>query len=125
MSAVASVTSPQLGNPDNTQETQIVRGAIALSGNYPPGGDTLSFAGISDLIKSNSVPLEVRIYETTPAADGPGSGYLFTFLPGTTNANGVLTVFNGTTQFSGAYGNPPFSVAGFQLSFTAYFPMFD
>jgi hypothetical protein len=112
-----------LGNPDNTQNCTTVRGTVTLTGSYPTGGDTLSFASVSDQIKSNSLPLEVRLYETTPAANGAGSKYAFNFLPGTTNANGVMTVCNGTTEFSaGAYGTPPFSITNFQLSFTATFP---
>ena len=125
MSATVSVTQATLGNPDNTQNYLVVRGTISLTGSYAAGGDVLSFAGVSDLIKSGEPPVEVRIYETTPAANGPGSGYAFNFLPGTTQANGAMTVFNGTSQFSGSYGSPPFSVTNFQLSFTAYFPIFQ
>ena len=122
MSATAVFAPTVLGNPDNTQGSTIIRGTITLTGSYTAGGDTLSFAGISDQLKSNGLPLQVEIYESTPAANGPGSKYAFNYLPGTTNANGVMTVCNGTTEFSGAYGTPPFSVTNFQLSFTAFFP---
>lgn len=124
MAVQVNVTQANLGNPDRTQAMQVVRGTLTLSGNYSSGGDTVSFAGVSDLIKSDQPPAEVYVYETTPAADGPGSLYTFTFLPGTTPANGVLVVSLGGVQLAaGPYPDPPL-VNGFQLSFTAYFPMF-
>lgn len=124
MSALV-VVGNYLGNPDNTQNMTTVRGTITLTGSYVAGGDPLSFASVSDLIKSNAVPVEVSLLETTPAANGPGTGNTFNFLPGTTNANGVLTIFQGTGQFTGAYGTPPFSQTNFQLSFEAVFQMFQ
>ena len=115
--------APTITSVDNTQSNFIVRGTVALTGTYTTNGDPLSFAS-QDQIKSSSIPISVRLFETTPAANGPGSGYAFNYLPGTTQANGVVTAFNGITQFSGAYGTPPFSVTNFQLSFEAVFPSF-
>jgi len=111
----------QLPNPiDRTQNQVVAYGTLTLSGSYPANGDTLSFAGLG--IPSNQLPTYVAIYETTPAP-GPQSGYAFRYVPGTTQANGLMEVFNGTTQFSaGAYGTPPFSITGFTLAFRAEFP---
>ena len=117
-------TAITITSVDNTQNNFIVRGTVTLTASYSTGGDALSFAS-QDQIKSSSVPIAVRLFETTPAANGAGSGYAFNFLPGTTQANGVLTVFNGITQYAATtYGTPPFAVTNFQLSFEAVFPSF-
>src|SRR5438132_1061884 len=98
----------------------IVYGTVALTGNYPANGDTVSFAGLED-IHSNQLPVSVLFLEATPAP-GPASGYAFIYLPGTTPANGLIEIFNGTTQLvAGAYGAPPFAIAGFVLRFRAVF----
>lgn len=78
-----------------------VFGTIALSGNYGGGathGDALSFA-ISDLIKSNQAPLWVDIFEAPPAGTAP-NGYIFTYCPGTTRDNGVVTITNNLTEIT-------------------------
>ena len=123
MSAVASLSTSQLPNPlDKTQQEQIVDGIITLSGSYTANGDTLSFLGLG--INSDQVPNKVEIYEATPAP-GPASGYQFVFLPGTNQGNGLMEIFSTEgTQFSGAYGTPPFAIAGFVLKFRAWFPLF-
>lgn len=123
MAIAVALSTNELPNPlDITQQQVIVDGTLTLSGTYPTNGDTLSFAGLG--IPSNQVPTKVQIYEATPAP-GPASGYVFVFLPGTTQANGLMEAFNGTTQLTtGAYGTPPFSITGFALKFRAWFPLY-
>ena len=77
--------------------TVTVFGTFTLSGNYgtsSSNGDTLNlsnlfYQGLQG--PSNQVPIEVRISEA-PAAGTAASGYLPGFAPGTTQANGVLTL---------------------------------
>jgi hypothetical protein len=38
------------------------------------------------------------VWEATTAANAPAYGGYFLYLPGTTLANGILEIFNGTTQ---------------------------
>ena len=123
MAASASLNPNQLPNAfDMTQQEVLVDGIITLSGSYTANGDTLNLAGLG--IPSNQVPTEVRIFETTPAP-GPQSGYAFRYVPGTTQANGLVEIFNGTTQLSaGAYGTPVLGATGFALRFNARFPRF-
>ena len=123
MAIAVALANNEIPNPlDITQQQLIVDLILTVSGNYPANGDTLSFAGLG--IQSNQVPTQVEIYEATPAGVAQ-SGYAFRFSPGTTQANGVMQAWNGTTQFSaGAYGTPPFSVTGFALRARAWFPIF-
>lgn len=123
MAIAVALNTNQVPNPlDLTQQQVLCDGTLTLSGTYPTNGDTLSFAGLG--IPSNQVPTKVEIYEATPAP-GPASGYSFVFVPGTTQANGLMEVFNGTTQFTTAsYGTPPFAITGFALKFRAWFPNF-
>lgn len=60
-----------------------VLGTITASGSYTTGGDTLSFA--DPKIKSASVPLFVNVIGS--------AGYIYSFVPGTTQATGKLKVF--------------------------------
>ena len=118
--AVALITDTS--QIDSTLNEFIVDGTLTLTGTYPTNGDTLSLASLG--IPSNSLPNKVEITETTPAP-GPQSGYAFRFVPGTTQANGLMEVFNGTTQFTTqAYGTPAFGITGFALKFRAWFPAF-
>jgi len=121
MAATASLSTTVIPDPiDRTQQGIIVYGTIALTGSYTANGDTLNFATLG--LPSNQIPMMVEIFETTPAP-GPGSGKAFVYLPGTTQANGLLEIFTGgVQQTAGAYGTPPFAIAGFQLSFQAMFP---
>jgi hypothetical protein len=126
MSAVATITAglPQL---DVTQGKQTVVFTVALTGNYggaSTNGDTIDLSQLG--VNSAELPIEVRFYETTPAGDGI-SGYFFRYQPGTTQANGVLSVWTAAgAQYSegSAYGTPPFSITGFALQGEASFPLF-
>lgn len=119
MSVAVALNANQVPNAiDHTQQEFIVDGTLTLSGTYPTNGDTVNLAG---LCPSNLVPTKVEIYEATPSP-GPASGYAFIYVPGTTAANGLMEVFNGTTQFTTqAYGSPAFSITGFALRFRAWF----
>lgn len=123
MAAALTLNYNQLPNPlDRTQQEQIVDGLVTLTGSYTANGDTFSFLGLS--INSDQVPNRVEVYEATPAP-GPASGYTFIFLPGTNQGNGLLEIFSTEgTQFSGAYGTPPFAITGFVLKFRAWFSLF-
>ncbi len=122
MSAVAAVT-----NIDHTKDRFIAEGTITLSGNYGGAsshGDTLDLSGLG--VPSNQLPTVVEIFEASPAGAAP-SANIFRYMPGTTQANGSLSVFvaAGTeyTQAS-AYGTPPFAIVAFALKFRASFPAF-
>ena len=114
---------------DFTQSTELVSGALTLSGNYgnhsPANGDTLNFTGF-DKIKSQQIPLWVRIfqYPTSPAAP---THYSFLYGAGTTQANGVLIVIDTTTGLpladAGAYP-AALTAAGANVRFEAAFPSF-
>ena len=122
MSAVASLNLALQPDPiDTTQQEFIVDGIVTLTGSYPTNGDTLSFAALS--IPSNQLPNKVELFEATPAP-GPASGLVFVYLPGTTQATGILVIFNGTTQQTTATYASILTVTGFSLRFRAWFPKF-
>lgn len=124
MSATAALLNSIQPNPvDVTQQEFIVDGTVTLAGNYPTNGDTLSLAGLG--IPSNQLPTKVELFEATPAP-GPATGLSFVFVPGTTQANGLLEVFSGSTQESTAtYASILGAVAAtFVLRFRAWFPKF-
>lgn len=112
---------------DTTQNQVVVYGTLTLSGNYGGAsshGDTLDLSKLG--VPSNQLPTLVLIEEASPAGAAP-SGNIFRYMPGTTQANGSLSVFAGSgseyTQAS-AYGTPPFAITGFALKFMAVFPTF-
>lgn len=102
--------------------TLTVYGTLTASGNYVTHGDTMAF--LDDRIKSDYPPLWVDVSEA-PAAGISASGFRFVFVPGTTQANGVLQVFTGSAAQSasaelsaGAY---PAGLTGAVLIFRATF----
>lgn len=120
-------------NIDSTQNQAIVTGTIVLTGNYGGAsthGDTLSFAGVTNMaVPYQSLPTFVEIYEFPPAGTS-GSGYQYGFAVGTTQANGVLQVF-GTASAGTAITAPPeyteaaaysASLLAAVIRFIAYFP---
>ena len=121
MAVTASLTSSVLPNPiDKTQNNLVVYGTIAVSGTYATNGDTLDLSTLG--IPSNQLPTMVEIYEVTPAP-GPMYGAAFRYLPGTTQANGLLEVWDGTTQITTAtWASLTGSITGFALRFRATFP---
>ena len=122
MAITAAISTNLVPNAiDLTQQQVLVDGTLTLSGTYPTNGDTLSFAGLG--IPSNSLPTKVEIWEATPAP-GPATGYAFIFVPGTTQYNGLMEIFNGTTQVTTQAYSSFITVTGFTLRFRAYFPNF-
>lgn len=88
---------------DNTQQETFVDFVATLTGDYGGAsthGDTISFAGF-DLLKSNNLPNKVEIWES-PASGTAPTGYIFTYCPGTTLANGVLNISNDLTEYTEA-----------------------
>jgi hypothetical protein len=100
MAASAAIDATYSQN-DTTQATQVARGTITLSGNYGTAGshgDPLSFGLYG--IQSHTL-IRVFIYEA-PAAGTAPTGFQWGFAPGTTIANGKLTCFTGTTEYTQA-----------------------
>ena len=119
MAVIVTVT-----DVDRTQSKLIVQGTLTLSGNYGGAathGDTLSFASL-DQIKSDSLPTMVDIYEA-PAAGTAPNGYIFGYCPGTTPANGVMTVMNNLTEYTQATAYSAGLLAAV-IKFWAEFPLF-
>ena len=107
---------------DNLQNEAIIELLLTLSGSFPNHGDTLSFSGVSG-IDSNALPSRVEIFEATPAP-GPAYGGAFIFLPGTNQNNGIMEIFNGTTETTataGTYASLSLP-ATFVLRCRAWFP---
>lgn len=126
MSAVATKNTV-LGPIDNTQNRFCVEFVVTLTGNYGGAsthGDTLDLSTLG--AQSAQLPTEVQLFEASPAGAVP-SGNIFRFMPGTTQANGVLSIFTAAgaeyTQAS-AYGTPPFAIVGFTLRGRAWFQSF-
>jgi hypothetical protein len=87
-----------------TEREIIVDGTVALTGAYGGAsthGDTLDLTQFGDLLKATGLPKKVEIWEA-PAAGTAPTGYLFGFAPGTTQKNGVLTIFNNLTEYTEA-----------------------
>ena len=121
MSATATLLTT-VTNPDATQNNFLAFGTITLAGSYATNGDVLDLSQLG--IPSNQLPLAVEIYEVTPAANKPAFGAQWLYLPGTTQANGILEAFNGTTLLTAATGTyASLSLpTGFALAFIAIFP---
>lgn len=120
-------TTLTLNTPvDVTQQSFIVEGTIVLSGNYGGAsthGDTLNFSGLPT-IGSNALPSWVEFGEF-PVAGAAPTGYSFGYAPGTTQANGVLTIMNGAaTEYTqgSAYSAPLLAAV---IRFRAEFPAFQ
>jgi hypothetical protein len=123
MAAKASLSITQVPNPvDVTQQEFIVDGTVALTGSYPTNGDTLDLSQLN--VPSDLVPNKVELWEATPASGAPASGYAFVFLPGTTQANGLMEMFNGTTQVTTQTYAALALPAAFVLRFRAWFSKF-
>lgn len=122
MAVANALNTVILPNPiDKTQQEFVVYGTSTLTGSYPANGDTFSVGGLG--IPSNQLPNHVEIYEVTPSP-GPQSGNTFVYVPGTTQFNGLMEIFQGGTQLTaGAYGTPPFAITGFALAWRAFFPV--
>ena len=118
----ATVTFSQaVGRLDSTQSTAIVRGTVALTGNYASGGGTLSFTSSKSPVLSAHAPLNV-LFTENPSATVPPSGYNLYYQTGTTPANGKIRITSaaGTELTAGAY---PAALLQANVSFLAYFTL--
>lgn len=76
---------------DATDKGIIIEGTLALSGNYPAGGDTVDFSSVPD-IPSNVGPLGLVEVAEQPASGSTPQGYLFLMIAGSTMKNWLLSV---------------------------------
>ena len=105
MSAKATI-SGVLSTPDTTQKQLFIDFTVTLTGNYGGGatnGDTLDLTALGDALKSTQLPNWVEFGEYPPAGTAP-TGYQFGYAPGTTQANGVLTIMGAAGTPSGTIG---------------------
>jgi hypothetical protein len=118
-----AITNVQVDSGD--QVSVEITGNLVLTGNYGPGitghGDIINWSAIPQ-IPSNAIPIFVDILEA-PAAGTAPNGYIFQFCPGTTPANGVITVFNNLNEYTpnSAYNAGLLAAV---IKFRAIFPMF-
>lgn len=116
---------------DSTQNQFVIDGTLTFSGSYPSFGDTVNFA--LDQFKTNAkTPIEVRVWEIPVGSSGTpaplATGYKFTYVNGTTLANGRLQISSaspygtaGATQITvGTYANAGLTV----VYFSARIPSF-
>lgn len=97
MSATASLLNTELPNPvDVTQQEFLIDFTVAFAGSFAANGDTLDLTVLN--AASSLVPNKVELWEATPASGKPASGFTFIYLPGTTQANGIIEIFSGSTQ---------------------------
>ena len=116
-----------LTNSDHTQNEFIATGTITLSGTYGtsggalPHGDTLDLSQLG--IPSDTIPYLVNIWSTVPQGSAPIQDR-YDYLPGTTQANGVVQCsLAGTEITPGATyaSTSPFNTTGFVLNFQAFY----
>jgi hypothetical protein len=97
--------------------TETVRGTMTFSGNYVAGGDTANLSGATSLLGeralfSGGVPLAVWITGI--------NGYNFSYVNGTTPANGKVKVATASNTEHAAAGYVA-GVSGDTVSFEAIF----
>ena len=105
-------------------------GKVVASGNYPTGGDPFDFTKITYPIGQGPLPVTgaptaVEIYSQKTAASPQTNEMIYSFAPGTTQANGTMQVFTGaaaqtalTELSAGAY---PAGVTSDVIVFEAIF----
>ncbi len=96
MAAKATI-SGVISTPDTTQKELFIDFTVVLTGSYgtsSSNGDTLDLTALGDALKSTQLPNWVEFGEYPPAGTAP-TGYEFGYAPGTTQANGVLTIMGG------------------------------
>lgn len=93
MSAVASLYTGPAGSPypgfTNDQSLLYITFKVKPAGNYAALGDTLDLTALGDVVKSSYVPLSVEMKSANTAGL---SGFVYGYVPGTTNANGKFQV---------------------------------
>jgi len=121
--AITNVLQKLLAVNDSTEQYQIVRGQLKLTGNYGGAathGDTVTFSNVYG-IQSRQIPVHIDIYEAPPAGTLP-TGYIFWYCPGTTQNNGVLNIMSGpASEYSqGSAYNA--ALLGAVIYYEAWFP---
>lgn len=121
MITITQIIAPNV--PDVTEREVFIDATAALSGDYGSSGshgDTLNLTQLGDQLKSSQLPVKVEVYEA-PASGTAPSFAQFVFCPGTTQANGVVSIAVAGTELTGgdAYTNPVLSAT---LRIRAWFP---
>jgi hypothetical protein len=99
----AAVATPSVTLTDNTQRIEHVFGTLAIGASpatYAAGGIACSFAGF-DAIKATSAPISVDVSSQPAAGSGAAAKFIYQFLPGSGQANGLLQIFTGAAAQSG------------------------
>lgn len=120
---ITPIVAPQ--NPDTTGREIIVDGTIALTGTYGGSsthGDTLDLTQFGDLLKSSQLPTEVDIWEDPSAGTAP-SFYQFTYCPGTTQKNGVVSIGSNLVEYTEASSYSS-ALLGAVIRIRAWFPAY-
>ena len=115
-------TVAKLISSDVTERGILAVVGVTLSGNYgtaPSNGDALDLSQLG--IPSNTVPMLLGQTEQ-PAQGTAPTGYAYYYIPGTTQANGLLALMNGTTQFTA--GNAYAGQTAAVILLTFLFPSF-
>ena len=116
-----------LVNLEHTQNEFIATGTITLSGNYGtsgsplPHGDTLDMSQMG--VPTQAIPYSVEAWSTVTAGSAPVIDR-YDFLPGTTQANGILqcaTAGSEITPGATYASTAPFNATGYKLNFRAWF----
>lgn len=119
---------------DDLQKRFLVTGFITLSASYGTGGshgDVVNFISVSG---TSQPPTFVQLQEI-PVAGGSGTGFNFSFVPGTTISNGLLHIMTaaaapgalvGGIEFTpgAAYSTATPTLVGTKIQFIAAFPKF-
>lgn len=115
-----------LSNPDTTGRQVIAEGTIALTGTYGGAsthGDTCNLIQLGDAAKSSQLPTKVEVWEDPASGTAPTFSQ-FVFCPGTTQANGVVSIAAaGGTELSGASTYSAGLLAA-AIRIRAYFPAY-
>src|SRR6185312_2547303 len=79
---------------------------LATTGTYTTGGDAINFGANGLNIPSEFPPTDFHVFEqaATPSTPVTGNQYLYNI--GSTQSNGQLQIFNGTTQLGNGNAYP-------------------
>ncbi len=110
-------------NLSKNQDRFIVDGTITLAGSYVPNGVTLDLSTLG--VPSNSRPTKFTARSTVTQ----GSAMLldtYSYVPGTTQANGKLQIGVGAAEMTAAAfaSTSPTNATGYVLNFQAEFEPF-
>lgn len=91
--AITLSTVNSIGFDSNTLKVNVT---LTTSGNYAQGGVAVNFAIDGVDIPTEYPPTDYHIFEPT----APVTGWQYFFTPGTTLSNGLIQIFNGTTELT-------------------------